>query len=365
LGRTSPNKLRRPGSRDRPPIAGAFEEVQRPASSHRLEFESKLETIGEPDNENDTAKTPKRPRRSSLSDLRSLLAAATLEDATPLPLQLTKQTSEKFNSAPRIPSPSRIPISPNSQGLRSPRQKENFSQSLNEGSATDSDQLKGHTKGLSTSNIPTLRRPNTAGGSGNESPSRPTSSPSKGAASSQKLRLQSPQKLRERLQTEKKAVDEVDASLKSELSKIAEDMARATSGLGSRTNTMDLRKVSGQVKALEDRIPQVIRDLSERHAAIQRDMEGTLRVTEMKVKAIDQLYREATAENELLYEKFNSELGKIVKALKGKGRDDKEELVGKLKEANEEAARAKKESARLRRELASLRSAMKGAGSTA
>jgi len=364
LGRTSPNKLRRPGSRDRPPIAGAFEEVQRPSSSHRLEFESKLETIGEPDNENDTTRVPKKKRRSSLSDLRSLMAATSLADATPLPLQLTKQTSEKFNSAPRIPSPSRIPISPTSQGLHSPRQKENFSQSLNETSIADSDRLnKSHSKGLSTSNIPTLRRPTTAGASGNESPSRPTSSPGKGSSgNNQKLRLQSPQKLRERLQTEKKAVDDVDASLKSELSKIAEDMARATSGLGSRTNTMDLRKISGQVKALEDRIPQVIRDLSDRHAVIQRDVEGTLRATEAKVKAIDQLYREATAENELLYEKFNSELGKIVKALKGKGRDDKEELVGKLKEASEETARVKKENARLRREMASLRSAMKGAG---
>ena len=139
-------------------------------------------------------------------------------------------------------------------------------------------------------------------------------------------------------------------------------MARVNSSL-PRSATADIRKLSAAVKALEDRVPQVMAELQERHAVMQRDMEATLRATEAKVKAIDQLYKEATAENELLYEKFNSELGKIVKALKGKGRDDKEELVARLKEASDEAARAKKENARLRREMVSLRGLLKGATS--
>jgi len=106
-----------------------------------------------------------------------------------------------------------------------------------------------------------------------------------------------------------------------------------------------------------------MRELSERMAAVQRDTDAALRASEAKVKAVDQLYREATAENELLYEKFNSELGKIVKALRGKGREDKEELVARLKEQTEEAARAKKENARLRREMVSLRTLLKGGDS--
>ncbi|CAI4210909.1 unnamed protein product [Parascedosporium putredinis] len=312
-----------PASRDRPPVAGAFDEIPRPASSHRLE--SRLETIGEPEVEATPApKTPKKKRRSSLSDLRSLMAATSIEDSTTLmPLDLNKQTSEKFNSAPRIPSPSRIPISPSSQGLRASRQKENL------------------------------------GGPWAVWQHPPTSSPTK-AGTSQKLRLQSPQKLRERLQTEKQAADEVDASLKSELSKIAEDMARVNGGVGARLSTVDIRKLSASVKALEDRVPSVLKDLADQHQALRGDMETTLKASDAKVKAIDQLYKEAMAENELLYEKFNSELGKIVKALKGKGRDDKEELVTKLKEQSEETARVKKENARLRREMASLRAAMKG-----
>lgn len=106
-------------------------------------------------------------------------------------------------------------------------------------------------------------------------------------------------------------------------------------------------------------------DLQERQAEMNREMEATLKVAEAKVKAIDQLYKEATAENELLYEKFNSELGKILKALKGKGREDKEELLAKLKEQSEETARVKKENARLKREMASLRALVKaGANSS-
>lgn len=352
---STPGRLRRPGSRDRPPVAGIFEETPRPSSSHRLE--SKLETIGEPDVlATPPAKTLRRKRRSSLSDLRSLMEATSIEDPTTLmPLDVNQQTSEKFNSTSRRQSPpSRIPVTPSSQGLLSPRQKENFSDTL-KGPGSGSESLgkrRGHAKTLSTSNIPTLRRPVILGEPA--SPGRPLSSPTK--TGSQKLRLQSPQRLRERLQTEKQAADEVDASLRTELSRITEDMARVN-GMAGGAPAADLDQLWSSVQALEERVPAAVRDMAERHVSVQRDMEATLRTSEAKVKAVDQLYKEAMAENELLYEKFNAELGKIVKAVKGK---DREELVGKVREQSEETARVKRENARLRREMASLRAAMKG-----
>ena len=363
-----PLKQRRPGSRDRPPVAGVFDDIDhRPASSHRLE------TIGEPEAEEAQVKSAKKKRRSSLSDLKTLMAQASLDDPVPvplMPLNLDKQTGEKFNSSPRGVSPSKIPISPhaNSQSLRSPRQKENaasdpFSPKFvppRFGAETAKSPQKGHSKTLSTSQIPTLKPPRRT--STADSPPRPSSSPSKGAGATQKLRLQSPQKLRERLQVEKKAVEEVDSSLKTELSRISEDMARVNSSI-PRSATTDIRKLAASVQVLEERIPQMMQELQERQAAIQADMDSTLKATESKVRAIDQLYKEATAENELLYEKFNGELGKIVKALKGKGKDDKEEIANKLRESGEELARAKKENARLRREMASLRAAMRGGDS--
>lgn len=131
-----------------------------------------------------------------------------------------------------------------------------------------------------------------------------------------------------------------------------------------RSTSADVRKLTSSVKTLEERIPQVLQELDQRQRTIREDMEATVKASEAKVKAIDQMYKEAMAENELLYEKFNSELGKIVKALRGKGREDREELIAKLKDSSEETAHVKKENARLRREVVSLRALLKNGGLT-
>ncbi|KAK7403983.1 hypothetical protein QQX98_010264 [Neonectria punicea] len=372
---TLPKKLqRRPGSRDRPPIAGAFDEV-RPGSSHRM-----LETIGEPEVE-PPLRSLRKKRRSSLSDLRSLMTAASLDDDDPLqPLQDTKHTSEKINSSPKALTPSRIPISPVlAQNLRASRQKENVADPFQgpaetvEQAAKPESPTKGHrhSRTLSSTNIPSLRptrqftvserpttrRMTTSSPSRTISPTRPVSPTRPGT---QRLRLQSPQKLRERLQTEKEAVDGVDASLRSELSKIGEEMARVNSTRPPGSHSVDMRRLGAAVRQLEDRIPTEMQEMQDKHEAIQRDMDTTVKASEAKVRAIDQLYKEAVAENELLYEKFNGELGKIVKALKGKGKDEKEELMTRLRDQSDETARMKKENAKLKREMVSLRAALKG-----
>ncbi|KAG9254294.1 uncharacterized protein F5Z01DRAFT_622298 [Emericellopsis atlantica] len=356
-GSLTKKMFRRPGSRDRPPIAGAFDDGSRPTSSHRMDFP--LDTIGEPDNEASERKTPRRKRRSSLSDLKGLMAAASLVDDSE-PLQPLNVISTPNNTGPKPSTPSRIPVSPGPQTLlRTPRyQKENdpFDTQTKPTSPTRpavSPVKRPHAKTLSTSNIPTLRpsrpgdaRPRTSG----------ADSPSKSPTRSAKLKLQSPQKLRERLQTEKTAVEEVDASLKSELSKIGEEMARVSAGADS----PDIRRLAESIKALEERIPVAIQGISSKQSAIQRDVDSNVKSAESKIKAIDQLYKESVAENELLYEKFNGELGKIVRALKGKGKEDKEALVEKLREQGEEMARMKKDHARLKREIVSLKAALKG-----
>ncbi|KAI1809232.1 hypothetical protein GGS20DRAFT_572862 [Poronia punctata] len=354
------NKMRRPGSRDRPPIAGAFDDAfSRPTSSQ------KLETIGEPADEGGY-KPPRRKRRSSLSDLKRLLEATNLDDDLPVqPLGHMKETSDKFNSPPRVPLPSKIPISPTAYPasgnttIRPSRQKDSVQEPLStifpSNESSTKPPTRPHLKGLSSSNIPTLKPSRDAGGDLSESATRPTTSPTRTPG---KLRLQSPQKLRERLQVEKKAVEEVDASLRSELSRISADMARVNPNL-PRSATMDIRKLSSSVQSLEERLPGLLAQLADRQDQLQKEMEATVKASEAKVKAIDQLYKESMAENELLYEKFNSELGKIVKALKGKSREDKEELIGRMKECSEETARVKKDNARLKREMVSLRALIK------
>lgn len=129
---------------------------------------------------------------------------------------------------------------------------------------------------------------------------------------------------------------------------------------GTLPRSQDLDRLSATMTALESRIPQVVKELTARNDRIKEDLEKSLQASEFKVKGLDQLYKESSAENELLYEKFNGELGKIVKALKGKGKEDKEELVGTLKESSEETAKSKKENARLRREVLTLRTLLKG-----
>ncbi|KAI2636079.1 hypothetical protein GGS21DRAFT_514481 [Xylaria nigripes] len=355
------HRLRRPGSRDRPPIAGAFDDAgSRPTSSQ------KLETIGEPDEEI-AAKPSKPKRRSSLSDLKSLMEAAHLDDGElPIqPLSHMKETSERFNSVPRPLSPTKIsaggntPQYSNSVAFRPTKPKDNIENTFKPFSSSDDLTRNGHSKGLSGSNIPSLKPSRDQGADLGELSRQPNASPTKAAG---RLRLQSPQKLRERLQVEKDAVEEVDANLRSELSKISADMARVNSNL-SRSATVDIRKLSASVQALEGRLPTMLAQLTNRQDQLQRDMDSTLRANEAKVRAIDQLYKEAMAENELLYERFNGELGKIVKALKGKGREEKEDLVGRIKDCSEESARLKKDNARLKREMISLRGLIKGGGS--
>lgn len=80
-------------------------------------------------------------------------------------------------------------------------------------------------------------------------------------------------------------------------------------------------------------------------------------VSEKKTRKLDELYREANAENEALYERFNDELGKILgRVRKGEG---VEETRSKLRDAQEEVAKLKKENGRLKREVVGLRSLLK------
>jgi len=390
---------KRPGSRDRPTVLGAFDE-QRPNSSHTP---SRLSTIGQspPQASTTTEKSLKKKRRSSLSDLKALMASATLDSpSSPLSTRRPNQIPQpKFNS-PRTPSPVKTLVNRSIAYNGSPKQKENTNTANGTtrdiGNLTERSQnvqsddivtIKDlwappkslHKPSSSLSNIPVLRGAarelapapifgtpafsNLATTAGKASGT--TSIPSPTKSSPQKLRLQSPQKLRERLLNEAKAIDDAEASLQSELSKIGEEMARVSAGSGSgsgspsRHGGADVRRIAEAVRRLESRIPVVVKDLSGRNEAVRKELERSLVAAETKVKGLDQLYKEASAENEILYERFNGELGKIVRALKGKGKEDREELVAKVREGSEEAARMRKENARLRREMVSLRALLK------
>lgn len=421
----SPDRKSRPGSRDRPTIMGAFDD--RPGSSDSIAPKPRLSTIGAsppPEDQQDkgTTRSSKKKRRSSLSDLKSLMAQATIGPVTPPEQTPATNNSFEMNSSPRTPCPVKVSPSPlkitklpTSNSImdrdrslmyrNTPTLKENIpfaspdrsignltERAQNIMSSLDSTPFvfpvkeqwrAGHNKTVSlSSNIPTLR------GTPRD-PSRPINSygnnTPNGVRSPQRLRLQSPQKLRERLQNEAKAINEAEASLQNELSKIGEEMAKLNA-VSAIPRTSDIARLSEAVLLLETKIPNIVKDLNERNDAVKKELEVSLQASEFKVKGLDQLYKESSAENELLYEKFNAELGKIVKALRaskkgvaaaaggeegvnGTGNGNgggngpmsaKEELVAKMKESSEETARVKKENARLRREVLTLRTLLKG-----
>lgn len=325
------------------------------------------------------------------------MASATLDSpSSPLSTRRPNQIPQPKLNSPRTPSPVKTLVNRSIAYNGSPKQKENTniangttrdignlterSQNVQSDDVVTIKDLWAPPKSLhkpssSLSNIPVLRGAarelapapifgtpafsNLTTKAGKASGTTSIHSPTK--SSPQKLRLQSPQKLRERLLNEAKAIDDAEASLQSELSKIGEEMARVSAGSGSpsRHGGADVRRIAEAVRRLESRIPVVVKDLSGRNEAARKELERSLVAAETKVKGLDQLYKEASAENEILYERFNGELGKIVRALKGKGKEDREELVAKVREGSEEAARMRKENARLRREMVSLRALLK------
>lgn len=196
-----------------------------------------------------------------------------------------------------------------------------------------------------------------------------TSTVSSVEPATRKLRMQSPQKLRERLQNEQGAITATQTALQDELSKIGGELTATPSRVGSvrapktytptprgtgQPSTMDLAQ---RVLKMEGQLVKQVDELKGRIDTVQADLSSSLTVSEKKCKKLDELYREANGENEALYARFNDELGRIMKAVRGG--EGVEELKKKLKESQEEAANLKRETSRLKRENVGLRAQMK------
>ncbi|QIW99188.1 hypothetical protein AMS68_004706 [Peltaster fructicola] len=188
----------------------------------------------------------------------------------------------------------------------------------------------------------------------------PAGSPTK------KLRMQSPQKIRERLQTEQSAIVAAHSNLQDELSKISDELAstpsrlvpnRSVHGSLHRPQSTSNIDVTAKVLKMESAMTDQIAQLTVKLEKIQSDLSSSLTVSENKCKKLDELYRESNAENEALYSRFNSELARVSRAVRaGEG---VEELKRRLKEQEDEVGRLKKENVRLKREVVGLRAQLK------
>lgn len=158
-----------------------------------------------------------------------------------------------------------------------------------------------------------------------------------------------------------------ESSLQAELASIGHEIsnsraspvkARPTSSNGSSksispTSSSPPAAIVSRVQNLSDKVTVVTSDLTTRTAALEKDIENSLIVSERRAKKLDELYRAASAENEALYQRFNDELSRIAKDVKhGNG---EAALREQLRETLDELARAKKENLRLKREIGGLK----------
>ncbi|KAI4159746.1 MAG: hypothetical protein L6R39_000303, partial [Caloplaca ligustica] len=353
----------RPSSRDRPtpPNASPREgSNSRPTSSH-LNM-SVLSTIGE-NTPTKTSSALRKKRRSSLSDLKSVHEPPAVSAWQPLQPRKLPQPVANAGTPPRTPSDNKkghrqTPSIDYAQRFRSsekfgsrrgsperlgsPPQKENSPLSgvspRKEGSpsiprynykkaaASTADATGNVTiKSLSpkkrtpssSSGIPASRSglterawpPNAT--TSTTSPLKPSQQPP------QKLRMQSPQKLRERLSNEQKALSGAEAGLRAEIAKIGEEMSAFKLPRPDTKTASDASALTA-IAALDSRLASLAAGLTDltstlqsQYSALSKDVGSSLLVSERKGRKLDELYKEANAENEALYERFNEELGKV------------------------------------------------------
>ncbi|KAJ4323594.1 hypothetical protein N0V94_001787 [Neodidymelliopsis sp. IMI 364377] len=292
---------KRPSSRDRPTVLGAFQ-YESGSQTNR----SFLGTIGEVPPAASKLAVPVQPRkkrRSSLSDLKEL--------------QFADNAPSWSSQTPRSGNTVRLPPS-------TPR-----------------------------SAIKAVAPPVTGTGSGVASTSTP-----------RRLRMQSPQKLRERLQTQQKDIESASNDLQNVLNDIGHELnAKGTPRLHPQTSAPSLGSgtpnkaqsmtLEARIAALEKQAKATLDALSTRAVTISSDVTTSLQVSEARVKQLDQLYRDSNAENEALYSRFNEELQKVMSSVR-RGKAG-EEVDRRLVASEEEAARLRKENARLKREVAGLK----------
>lgn len=128
---------------------------------------------------------------------------------------------------------------------------------------------------------------------------------------------------------------------------------QSSESLGESSSSATNAALLSRVHNLELKFDAIAGEFHGRTSAIEKDLESSLVVSEKRAKKLDELYREASAENEALYDRFNLELNKIAKEVRSGNAEDA--LKAQLSSALEEIGRLKKENFRLKREVGGLR----------
>jgi hypothetical protein len=172
----------------------------------------------------------------------------------------------------------------------------------------------------------------------------------------QRLKMQSPQKLRERLNSEKQALNTaaVDSNLQREIDLIGAELSSAMnlgvgggSSLRTRTSTQSsvdaaakLRDLSARLSAVETKFGNISASASSSAAEVEK-LKAQLGRKEKELEDTNKLLNDCVAENDVMFERFNEELVRMSNGFKlGKG---EAEVLEMLKAVREEQARLKRE----------------------
>ncbi|KAI5840721.1 hypothetical protein DFP73DRAFT_528913 [Morchella snyderi] len=184
-----------------------------------------------------------------------------------------------------------------------------------------------------------------------------------GATSSpgpQRLKMQSTQKLRERLLSEKQAITRVESGLQREIDKIGEELSMASrlSGRGT-AHSAAIKELTSRISQLESRIPE-INDLTNKLETVTNKLEIerskfeiTLEKKNKELEGLVEVWNDCLNENDVMFETFNKELVKMSAALK-QGRGEAE-ILKLLQEVRVEQGKLKRENMRLRKENSGLK----------
>jgi len=178
------------------------------------------------------------------------------------------------------------------------------------------------------------------------SPSSLSSTPVK------KMTLQSPQKLRERLQSEQRSLQSVSLSINSEMKKLTDDIAVASS-IQNKTATTSPSNLTVRLNTLSQSLNSTISTMQESNQSLQNDTLSALLRSESRTKKLEELYRESSAENDALYKRFNEEIAKVM--MRVRSGEGVVELKQRVKSLEEEAEGLRKENRSMKREIIGLK----------
>ena len=158
--------------------------------------------------------------------------------------------------------------------------------------------------------------------------------------------------MRERLDKEKQSIDTAESNLQDEISKVGQELFASPTRATAVPSRLPLQS---RIITIEKNLHTLTTELKTRVASAEKDLETSLAVADRRAKKLDDLYKEATAENEELYGRFNKELARAVKSVKAGPTEGFEEMKKQLADTMAELQKTKKENWSLKRMVAGLK----------